>query len=231
MLPPAQKAPPIEKCMATNSLLAIPAIALLLAPLAFSAEATHYHGMQHFPNAYLHEQDGDYIKLRQMSYVNSDGQSVYLYSGPNGEDHNPAWASQTTLRFGQQFSIMVPQPKDNSLKMPTEATVRIEGPGNNDDFAYSLYKTGHIQRTGDAYKFTGYQRITFMLDAPDSLSAEDWTASDAGKSGMLVWLDLSFADGTSMRYLLVAKIIGYDCEPRGWTTSGGSCTDPAAEMQ
>lgn len=216
--------------MAKTLLFAIPAIALLL-PIVLSAEATHYHGALHFPNAYLHEQDGDYIKLRQMSFVNSNGQTVQIYKDSLGRDHNPAWTSQTTLRFGQQFSIMVPQPKDGTLKMPTEATVRIEGPGNNDDFAYSIYKTGHIQRTGDAYKFTGYQRITFMLDAPSSLSAEDWTVSEAGKDKMLVWLDLLFADGTSMRYLLVAKIFGYDCEPRGWTTSGSSCIDPAAEMQ
>lgn len=199
---------------------AILSLAILLLPLGLqAAEATHFHGTSHFPNAYLHEQDGDYVKLRQISYFNSAGETVYKYQGSEGEDHNSNWGSQTTLRFGSQFSLMIPQPKDGSLKMPTDISIIIQGPGNNDDFAYDMQRTGWIQRIGDVYKFNGYQRITFMLDSPAEMSEEDWTVSERGKGKMLLWLDMEFEDGTSMRYLLVAKIIGQDCEQQGWSTS------------
>lgn len=202
-------------------------MACFFQPLA-PAEATHYRDMPHFPNAYLQvpDPDGGYdlVKLHKISYVNSDGDAVQVYRDRYGQDHNPHWRDQASLNMGEQMAFMIPQPEDGRLKQVTSADIRIEGPGNNDDFRYNLWQTGFIHREGSAYQFTGYTRASFMLDKPDSMTEEDWTAGPDGKSGMLVWLTLHFDDGTEMRHLLVAEISG-TCEPE-FVERGDSCIAP-----
>lgn len=202
---------------------------LLLLPLATTAESTHYKGKQHFPRAFVQvpqEEGGNgyqLVNLHRISYVNSDGDLVWVYNDPHGMDYNPDWDDQTSLGLGTQISFMVPQPASNNLKQVEGAEIRIQGPGNDDDFSYGSWQTGLIYRQGPAYEFNGYARVSFMLEKPESMSEEDWTAGPSGKDGMLVWLTLNFTDGTKMRYLLIAGISG-TCGPEYVEDDGGrSC--------